>query len=741
MNDNFYRQIIQASPIGYAYHKIICDAAGIPCDYVFIEVNAAFELLTGLKGSDIIGRNVTDILPGLRTAEFDWIEAYGEIALHGGKKTFEQFSQPLDRRYTVNVYSPEPGYFITQFVDITEEMHQISMMEHLVVEMRRAEKALSVSETRYRRLFETAKDGILILDAETGKIMNVNPFLIEMLGYSEEQFVEKTIWDIGIFKDIVANRDNFLELQLKEYIRYEDLPLQTADGRQIDVEFVSNVYLVDDVKVIQCNIREITDRKRAEAALALEKKIFETTLISVGDGVISCDRNGNVVIMNRVAELLTGWTQAAAKGKPIEAVFHIAHEFEQEKSENIIRTVLESGTAIEFANHSILIATDGIERYIEYNAAPIMEEEENTIGVVLVFRDSSEKRLKQKQIEFISYHDQLTGLYNRRFYEDALKRLDTESNLPITICMGDVNGLKLINDSFGHTMGDELLKKVAEVIQKGCRTDDIVARLGGDEFIIVFPKTNAFEAEQMIEHIKSMSLEEKVGSIDISVSFGFGTKNTAEKNIQDVFKNTEDHMYRHKLSESLSMRNKTIKLILNTLYEKNKREQMHSKRVSRLCGKIAAALGMDADAVNELITTGLMHDIGKIGIEETILNKPQKLSSEEWNQIKKHPEIGYRILSSVNEFSEMADSVLAHHERWDGKGYPRGIQGKDILLQASIVAIADSFDAMTSDRTYCKGLSEDEAIKEIRKCSGSQFNPDIARVFVEMVLGKAWNVS
>jgi PAS domain S-box-containing protein len=146
-----------------------------------------------------------------------------------------------------------------------------------ITDMKIAKAALTASEIRYRRLFETSKDGILILNAETGKIMNVNPFLIEMLGYSQEQFIEKMIWDIGLFNDIAATRDNFLELQQKEYIRYEDLPLETADGRSIEVEFISNVYLVDHYKLIQCNIRDITEHKRAEKALKRSETMLRIT--------------------------------------------------------------------------------------------------------------------------------------------------------------------------------------------------------------------------------------------------------------------------------------------------------------------------------------------------------------------------------------------------------------------------------------------------------------------------------
>ena len=356
-----------------------------------------------------------------------------------------------------------------------------------------------------------------------------------------------------------------------------------------------------------------------------------------------------------------------------------------------------------------------------------------------LWRDISERKQMENKLEYLSYHDQLTGLYNRRFFEEELKRLDVERNLPLTIVMGDVNGLKLINDSFGHAMGDELLKKVAEVIIKGCRTDDIVARLGGDEFVILLPKTDAYEAEQIIKRIKDLALKEKVGSIDISISFGYETKNNEEEKIQDIFKKAEDHMYKKKLFESPSMRGKTINAIITTLHEKNKREEQHSHRVSKLCKSMGKALGLSEDEIKELKTVGLLHDIGKIAIDENILNKPGKLTDDEWEEIKRHPEIGYRILSTVNDMSEMAEYVLAHHERWDGKGYPKGLKGEEIPLQSRIITIADAYDAMTSERSYRSALPEEVAIEELKKNAGIQFDPELVKVFIEKVLNKPFD--
>lgn len=345
-----------------------------------------------------------------------------------------------------------------------------------------------------------------------------------------------------------------------------------------------------------------------------------------------------------------------------------------------------------------------------------------------------EKKKKQEEILYLSYFDQLTGLYNRRYFENKLKEIDSVDNLPITLIMADVNGLKLVNDSFGHILGDELLKKAAEVLKNGCRNSDIVARLGGDEFIAILTKTNEIQAEQIIKRINSVASNEKVGAIDISISFGYETKTEMKENIQDILKNAEDYMYRHKLYESSSIRNKTIDLIMNTLYEKSNREMLHSKRVSEICESLAIRMKFDKHKVNQIKIAGLMHDIGKIGIDENILNKAEKLSDDEKKEIKRHPEIGYRILSSSNGFSEIAEYVLKHHERWDGTGYPGGFKGEEISIQSRIITIADAFDAMTSDRPYRKGMRLKDALAELKKYSGAQFDPYITEIFINMVM-------
>lgn len=358
------------------------------------------------------------------------------------------------------------------------------------------------------------------------------------------------------------------------------------------------------------------------------------------------------------------------------------------------------------------------------------------VEIIGVSRNIEDRKKSQDEVLYLSYHDQLTGLYNRRFYEEEIKRLNQKENLPLTIVMADVNGLKLINDSFGHAKGDELIQKVTEVILKGCRKKDMVARLGGDEFIIILPNTEVIEANKIIKQMKHFAAMEKVGSIDVSISFGYETKYYNHELLEDIYKKAEDHMYKKKLFESPSMRGKTINTIIRTLHEKNRVEEQHAHRVSHLCESIAIALELNDDKVEEIKTVGLLHDIGKIAIDENVLNKPGTFTEEERREIERHSEIGYRILSTDNSMSEMAEYVLHHHEKWDGTGYPKGLKGEEIPLESRIITLADAFDVMTSERTYRTIISEEAAMDEIQKKSGTKFDPELVNIFIEKVMVK-----
>ncbi|MBP1763636.1 MAG: diguanylate cyclase and metal dependent phosphohydrolase [Firmicutes bacterium] len=614
-------------------------------------------------------------------------------------------------------------------------VHQIEL-EIQNEELRRAQAELDIVSARYFDLYDRAPIGYCTI-SEKGLIVEANLTAAKLLGVFRGELIERPLSQF-IFRE---DQDIYYVRRKKIFETGETYAFELRMVKSDETVFWAHLETAatkntDGGTVCRIMLGDITERKKLETALANEKKLLETTLASIGDGVISTDNKGNIVYFNRVAEIFTGWTQETAKGKSLDEVLNTVNASTREKNESIAKKVLQGEKVHQLVSHTILIAKNGTERPVEDRVAPILQENEEIRGVVLVVRDFSEQKKKQEKIEYLSYHDQLTGLYNRRFYLEELKRLDTERNLPMTIVMADVNGLKLINDSLGHAMGDRLLKKVAEVITKGCRDDDIIARLGGDEFVIILPKTDAYKTMQIIKRIKALSLKEKVGFIDISISFGYETKHKKEENVQEVFKKAEDYMYKNKLFESPSLRGKTIRTIITTLQEKSKIEEQHARRVSSLCESMAEALELGEYEIKKIKSAGLLHDIGKIAVDEKILNKPGKLSEAEWKEMRRHPKIGCNLLKMVNDMSEIAEYVLAHHERWDGQGYPKGLKDNEIPFVSRILIIADAYDDMTSGRNYRSVLADEAAVEELRKNAGIQFDPELVNVFIEKVLGE-----
>ena len=602
-----------------------------------------------------------------------------------------------------------------------------------------AQEALRISEHDHRLLIEQMSQGLAVhqmLYDDQGqpkdyRFLSANPSFERLTGLRRQEIVGKTV--LEVLPDTEPSWINVYGKVAKtgESCMFEDY------SRELGKHFEVTAYAPrqDHFAVV---VADITERKALEQALADEKNLLETTLISVGDGVISTDVVGRIVFMNRVAQQLTGWDSRAAKGQLFETVCVLVDEYSRVRNTRVVQDVLEAGMVLAISNHTLLVSKDGTERPVEDSAAPIVQENGQIVGMVFVFRDCSERHRKQKQIDHLSYHDQLTGLFNRRYYSRAVKVMDDSKFLPVALVMADVNGLKLTNDAFGHSSGDQVLIKLASLLMRKARPEDVVARIGGDEFVLLLPNTDEDGAKSVIAHLEEKLKNEAQGRLMFSVSFGLGMKLSADSNLEDAYKRAEELMYQHKLSQGTSLRSRTIDIIMRTLYEKSDREEAHSKRVGALAGALAEKLGFAKDHVTLIRAAGLLHDIGKIGVDEKVLSKPGLLDDTEWQAMKCHPDIGFRILSSAPEFSEIAGYVLEHHERLNGKGYPRGLQEDEISIPGRILALADSYDAMTSERPYKHCLSKPEAVQELKRHAGTQFDSVIAKLFVEQVLQEAW---
>ena len=458
------------------------------------------------------------------------------------------------------------------------------------------------------------------------------------------------------------------------------------------------------------------------------------TLKSIGDGVITTDRVGKIEYLNPIAEEMCGFTLKEVRGNSFENAIVLLDELTRLPISNPIPKVLKTKETLHFSNHTLMISKDGVEFAIEDTASPIFDESGDVTGVVMVLRDHSYKKEKQRQIEYLSYHDQLSGLYNRRFFEEALSKLDVTENLPLAVMFIDVNGLKVINDAFGHQVGDDLIKRVAEVLNLNKRELDIISRIGGDEFVILMPKTEQLYLNHYTKEVQSKLKKHEIMGLEVSVSFGWDIKKTAGQDVFDCIKNAEDRMYQSKIFYSTSKRNDIIKSISSALALKSSREEEHSMRVGELCFQMGSILGLSESECQTLKVTGELHDIGKIAIDESLLNKPEALSKDEWELIKQHAETGYRLLNTSKEFYVIAEYVKSHHERWDGTGYPDGVKGLDIPLNTRILSLVDAYDAMTNEQFYARAKTRDEAIAELRRCSGTQFDPELTRIFIDNLI-------
>jgi diguanylate cyclase (GGDEF)-like protein/PAS domain S-box-containing protein len=674
---------------------------------------SGFTSLQGKTPVEVLGEELGNKLIGY----------YNECLSTGKPVTYEQDYHFLNVKRTWQT-------ILTPFCNHNGAFYILSASQD-VTELKSAQGEKDILSKRLQAMFQQHTAVMLFIEPLSGRIVDANPAACQFYGYTREELLELHIGDINMLPaDELLRRRLMAYEERQQYFLFPHR-LKNSDIRLVDVY---SCPISDGNKVLLHSIiYDVTDRETFKNKLYREKEILRTTLSSIGDGVVSTDSGGIITSMNNIAQDITGWPNHEAVGRRFEEVFRLRNEETGQPIENPIRKVLNTGRIVGLANHTVLINRLGETIPIADSAAPIRAEDGHIFGVVMVFRDISAERRQTSHIKYLSYHDSLTGLYNRRYIEENLKIIDIPENLPLSVIMGDVNGLKITNDVFGHEAGDKLLKYLAESLNRFSSEKDYVARWGGDEFVIILPKTRLSEAEELIVNIKNNSIAIDEGGLRMSVSFGCATKNAAEESVQEVLRQAEEYMYHQKLLDGKSYRNAIINTLLATLYEKSTETEEHALRMQKHCSAMGARLRLSSKEMDELSLLAILHDIGKVGINPDILKKPSSLLPAEWEEMKRHPEIGYRIAQATPELATVADYILSHHERWDGRGYPRGLKGEEIPMVCRILAIADAYDAMTNDRIYRRGLGREAAVTEIRKNSGTQFDPDITELFLKML--------
>jgi len=381
---------------------------------------------------------------------------------------------------------------------------------------------------------------------------------------------------------------------------------------------------------------------------------------------------------------------------------------------------------------------DGSVKMVDVYASPIRYMGKKALYSVVV--DASDREAAYARIEDLNIRDFLTGIYNRNYYERARKELDTDAFLPLSVIVADINGVRLINESYGAAAGDALIKETAGLLRGCMREGDVLARTGGDDFSILLPNTDRVTASAMLHKIaeacdaRNAALSDE--AFKISLSLGYGAKEGPDEPFGAAEQDADAFMRKRKLLERMSHLNATFNSIMATLDVKSHETETHARRIAWLTGMMAEKLGLAQQDTDNLRLFSLLHDIGKIGVPDSILNKPGRLTPDEWAVMQKHTVIGKNIAMTVPDLEGIAEYILCHHERWDGSGYPQGLKGEQIPLLSRILALADAFDAMTGERVYRDPTSREEALWEIGRCAGTQFDPELAKLFVTLPIDK-----
>ncbi|MBU4227106.1 PAS domain S-box protein [bacterium] len=732
-----------------------------------LDVNPRFTELFGYTLEEIKGRNLDDgmIHPPDKIEEG---KELSRIAKSRGHFKYETIRKKKDGTLfpvsisgsNITIDSQLKGMLVI-YIDTTERKNMLDKLRK--------------SEERYRNLFQNMPGAYYRTDRE-GNLIMINPEGVKLFGYdSLEDILGKNIAQYFYFapeerkkylKELEKNKGNLkdFELTLKKKV---GTPLVISDTSHFYYDKDGNITGVEGIFV------DITERKQNET---MQKVLYNIS--KAANSPISLNQLYKTIHKELGTIIDTTNFYIALVDEKEDKVYFPYHQDEMDdnfpilnfSASNTLTTyVIKTGKPLlsdnsqykEMINQEILSPKGSTTPQSIWLGVPL-KIEDRVIGAMAVqsytnselytekdiklleFVSSQvatviERKSSEERIKHLSFHDSLTGLYNRAYFEEELERYNFPRYYPLSIVMLDVNGLKVINDTFGHSEGDRLLQHLSQVLTSVSRQGDILARIGGDEFAILLPSTTSEQAHEFCERIKKACQQDKIKPIYLrpNISLGHTTQEGEYKDINTLLKEADKKMYQDKLFNGKSREKHFLEAFRIILAERDPHTHLHAHRLQELALSLGERVGLTEYQLGNLKLLALLHDIGKIGIPDSILFKTYILIPSEWEKMKEHSRIGYRMAKNIPDFAPIAQEILYHHEHWDGNGYPDGLKGEKIPLLSRIISIVDAYDVMQSRRPYKGAVSKTEALKEIKRCAGTQFDPQLVEIFLKIVKNKA----
>jgi diguanylate cyclase (GGDEF)-like protein/PAS domain S-box-containing protein len=726
-----------------------------------LDVNLRFTEVFGFSKEELLGNNIDQGL-----IQPDSINGHGKEMSRKAATApvkFESIRKKKNGTHFPVLISASP-------LKIDEHIQRIVCLYQDISEQKKIEENIRNNEEKFASLFRSNPLAAVYHDNK-GYILDINPRFTELFGFKLKEVQGKNIDEINFYPIEKTEEGKTLtkEAQYSRLKKYKTVR-RRKNGTVVPVHIsTSQVKINDEVQGVIALYQDITEQKQNERLNQVLYHISRAANSQIGLSelytLIHRELNQVIDAKNFYIALLD------AKSEQLNFVYVYDEKEKNFSSEHLTykntltRYLLEKGHSLLLNYHDICQLIDRgnvknpgeMTENICWLSVPLKIEDE-VIGAMTVQNYYNPKSYKEQDIKlmeivadqvataivrkqneekitYISFHDALTGLYNRAYFEEELKRMNNHRYYPLNVVMIDVNGLKAVNDVFGHQKGDQLLKNLAQLLKMTSRKGDVIARLGGDEFAIILPNTATSDTEIFCQRLTANCQNNNFtpAYLNPNISMGYATQEDSLSSSEELIREADEKMYQNKLFNAKSREKHLLNAFLSILAERDPHTENHASRMAILALTMGGKVNLNSYDLNRLRLLALLHDIGKIGIPENILFKNSTLSPSEWKKMKDHSQIGYRITKNIPDFASICKEILYHHERWDGSGYPVGLKGKEIPLLARIISIIDAYDAMQSKRTYKKMLTQEESIAEITKNAGSQFDPNLVPIFLDIV--------
>ena len=693
----------------------------------YLAMNKPFADYVGLPEEDIAGKRDEQIYPEDEAKRY--VDSDKRVIKSGGEETME--------------YSPAEGLWNEEYKrvirnDRGEALGVVGVCQditrrHMVEEAyRESEMSLSVLLSNlpgvaYRSLND--KDWTMVF---------LSQGCLELTGYTPEELIygkttyydlilpedrEKVYaqWEIDVSAGMRSNDEYRIRTKSGEikWIWEQSIPIPAAEGPSPFSEGF---------------IQDISKTKKAEAALKASeeqfKAIFEEAPMGIGifnnhtGKALQLNPKFGEILKRDVDELIgTDWS-----------IYSHPQDIQENKDQ--LKSMIAGETA-GFSLDKRMIRGDGSTIWVNMVITPYHLDTGESCHLCMM-SDITFSKIKEQEIEYLSYHDSLTGLYNRRLFEEEMRRISISRKLPVSIIMGDVNGLKLINDSFGHKAGDRLLQEAALLLRENCREEDFVARIGGDEFVIILEGADQQLTEQICNRIlksfRAYSSRKDKRTYYLSISLGSATKTSHDQTMDLLMKEADEKQYQKKHQMKKRVRQEMLAAIKGEL-EQNRGMSLEARQeLDHLVSEMGTMLHLTPARRNNLRMLLEICEVGRLTLPVSLRNKPVwEMSPEEYQKYVKHSETGYRIVSGAPETKKIAQDLMAHHENWDGTGYPKGLKGREIPLLARIARVVDFYQEATQGQIPTDKKVLQELINGMKSAEGTLLDPEIAAVFTRVL--------